>query len=150
MAYQLHPSILDDLGLQVALRSYVSELSKRDGLAIKFAARGVPEWLSPDVALPLYRIAQEALRNVVKHARATRASVTLEKIKGGIRLSVRDYGVGYDPEAVKGKRGLGLVSIEERVRLLSGQLAITSRPGDGTQVDVTIPVPPPGSAENKS
>jgi two-component system CheB/CheR fusion protein len=141
MAYQLHPSVLDDLGLQVALRSHVSELSKRDGLEITFHARGIPDSLPQDVALSLYRIAQEALRNVMKHAHAKSASVALEKVKDGIRLSVRDHGVGFDPEAIKGKRGLGLVSIEERVRLLSGQLHLHSRPGDGTQVEVTIPIP---------
>ena len=150
MAYQLHPSVLDDLGLQVALRSHCSELSKRDGLNITFNARGIPESLPQDVALSLYRIAQEALRNVMKHSHAKQASVTLEKVKDGIRLSVRDHGVGFDPEAIKGKRGLGLVSIEERVRLLSGQLQFHSRPGEGTQVEVTIPVSSPGGTGPKT
>lgn len=141
IAYQLHPSILDDLGLTAALRSYVGELSKRDGISVKFSARDVPETLPPAVALTLYRVAQEALMNVVKHARTHKAAVILTHHNGAVQLMVRDAGAGFDHEKVKRNGGLGLVSMEERVRLVDGQMQIGSRPGEGTRIEITIPLP---------
>ncbi|PYT25898.1 MAG: hypothetical protein DMG58_23455, partial [Acidobacteria bacterium] len=141
IAYQLHPSILDDLGLTAALRSYVDELSKQDGIAVKFSARDIPETLPPTVALTLYRVAQEALLNVVKHAGTHQAAVVLTYHDGTVQLTVRDKGAGFDRERVRGNGSLGLVSMEERARLVNGQLQIRSRPGEGTRVEVTIPLP---------
>ena len=141
IAYQLHPSILDDLGLTAALRSYVDELSKQDGIAVKFSARDIPETLPPTAALTLYRVAQEALLNVVKHAGTHQAAVVLTYHDGTVQLTVRDKGAGFDRERVRGNGSLGLVSMEERARLVNGQLQIRSRPGEGTRVEVTIPLP---------
>ena len=133
--------MLDDLGLEVALRSHIAALSKREGTQIDFVADTLPEKLSRDVSLSLYRIAQEAIHNVIKHARTTQATVSLHVGKQGIQLTILDHGAGFDPQAVRSKRGLGLVSIEERVRLINGYLGIQSKPGQGTKIEVTVPLP---------
>jgi signal transduction histidine kinase len=138
LAYRLHPSILDHLGLAIALQSYVEEFAKREKIRVTFTHRQVPESLPPEVATCLYRVAQEGLRNVAKHARASRAAMTLWMGSNALHLSIKDSGVGFNPGE---RRGLGLISMQERVRALNGTLAIRSKPGDGTQVDVRVPVP---------
>jgi signal transduction histidine kinase len=92
------------------------------------------------VALCLYRIAQESLRNAGKHAGESTVHVTLRGTAGDLTLMVEDRGVGFDRETIQGKRGLGLVSMEERVRIVSGTLSVTSRPGDGTRVVARVPL----------
>ncbi|HKW96237.1 MAG TPA: chemotaxis protein CheB [Bryobacteraceae bacterium] len=141
MAYQLHPSILDDLGLPAALRSYVEDLTKRDGIAIKLSVRDVPASLPPPVALTLYRVAQEALMNVLKHANSPNATVTLARQNSAIQLTIRDKGTGFDRASVKGKGRLGLINMEERVRLVKGKIEIHSKPGEGTRIEASIPLP---------
>jgi signal transduction histidine kinase len=93
------------------------------------------------VALCLYRVAQEGLRNVSKHAHAGRAAVTLARAPGVIVLSIKDSGVGFEVAAARGKGGLGIVSMEERVRLAGGELTVDSRPGGGVRIAVRIPLP---------
>lgn len=141
VAYGLHPSILEHLGLTVALRCYCKEFAKREAIQVTFRNRKAPESLPQDVALCLYRVAQESLRNVARHSGAKRVVVTLAGVAGGVHLSIKDYGVGFDPRAAKRKGGLGLVSMEERVRLVNGTLAVKAAPGNGTQVDFRIPLP---------
>jgi signal transduction histidine kinase len=138
LAYRLHPSILDHLGLAIALQSYVEEFAKREKIRVTFTHRHVPETLPAEISTCLYRVAQEGLRNVSKHAKAARAAMTLWMAGQSLHLSIKDSGVGFDPEE---RRGLGLVSMEERVRAVNGTLSIRSKPGDGTQVEVQIPVP---------
>ncbi|MGH9783674.1 MAG: PAS domain-containing sensor histidine kinase [Terriglobia bacterium] len=143
LSRELHPSILDDLGLTAALRAECGAFSRQYNVPVRFEPSAVPEGLSPAVSLGLYRIAQESLRNVGKHARATAVSVTLATIKGSeeeIRLVIEDNGSGFDLEQIKGRRGLGLVSMEERARLVEGSLTIRSQPGLGTTVEAGIPV----------
>jgi signal transduction histidine kinase len=149
LSRELHPSILDDLGLTAALRAECGAFSRQYGIPVRFESAAIPEGLSPAVSLGLYRIAQESLRNVGKHARATAVRVTLAATEGAakgdgaadaIHLVIEDNGSGFDLEQIKGRRGLGLVSMEERVRLAEGQLAIRSRHGAGTTVEVSIPV----------
>ena len=139
IAYQLPPSLLDHLGLAVALESFADEFSQREGVRIRFAHRNVPESVPQDVASCLYRVAQEALRNVAKHSGATQAQVSLTGADGSLRLAVTDPGVGFDPEVVKG-RGLGIVSMEERVRLVNGVISIRSGPGLGTRIEIRVPL----------
>lgn len=141
MAYQLHPSILEHLGLAVALRSYCAEFSEREGIKARFVHRDVPERLPQDVALCLYRVAQEGLRNVARHSGSSRVTVSLAGIQHGVRLSITDFGVGFDPELVKSKGGLGLISMQERVRMVQGSIAVGSEPGRGTRIEVRIPRP---------
>ena len=140
-AYRLHPSILEHLGLVEALESYCADFSKQEKIRVAFRPRNVPKAIPEGIALCLYRVAQECLRNVAKHAGASKALVTLTGAEGGISLTVSDAGQGFDPASVKGKGGLGLVSIEERVIAVGGTLAIQSQPADGTQVRVRIPLP---------
>jgi PAS domain S-box-containing protein len=139
LSRQLHPSILDDLGLVDALRAECLSLGQRDGLAVRFRAGDVPAGLPRDVALCVYRVAQEALRNVVRHGQTPRASVKLLATDRELVLSVRDRGVGFEV-AGRGKAGLGLSSMRERARLVRARLAVRSRPGEGTKVTVRVPL----------
>jgi PAS domain S-box-containing protein len=140
LAYKLHPSLLEHVGLEVAIRDHVAEFTKRTRLPVTFAAREVPETLSPEVATNLFRVMQESLQNVSKHAQATDVTVRLSGSSKGIGLSVRDNGKGFDLNSTQAKRaGLGLVSMQERARLLGGSLRIHSRSGQGTKVCAWIP-----------
>jgi PAS domain S-box-containing protein len=137
---QLHPAILEDLGLPAALQSECFAFTEQYGLAAEFESFAVPQSVPHDVALCLYRIAQESLRNAGKHAGGTTVHVTLRGTDGELTLLVEDRGVGFDRDIVKDKRGLGLVSMEERVRLVGGTLAVTSRPGAGTRIVARVPL----------
>jgi signal transduction histidine kinase len=137
---QLHPSILDDLGLVTAMESECANFAQREGIAVKYEPHNLPATLPRDVALSLYRITQEALRNIAKHAETKEAYVTLAATEDTIVLSIWDDGVGFDPAAVRRKPGLGLVSMEERVRLIQGELSLNSQPGRGTVIEVRVPL----------
>jgi two-component system CheB/CheR fusion protein len=142
IAYELHPSVLDDLGLVVSLKALCDDFSKTEKMRVDFTAGKLPDAVPQQVASGLYRIAQESLRNVAKHAQAKRLSVALAVRDRGLGLSLQDNGIGFAPLAVKGKGGLGLVSTGERVRILGGALSIESKPGDGTRISVKVPFPP--------
>ena len=139
LSRQLHPSIVDDLGLVDALRSECLSLQQRDGITVRYDAQEIPTRLSRGVALCVYRVAQEALRNVARHARSAHASVSLVVNERELVLSVRDRGVGFDVSA-RHKSGLGLESIRERARLIGARLTVRSRPGRGTQIAVRVPL----------
>jgi len=140
IAYQLHPSILEHLGLEAALRSHCAEFSRRARMTIKFVARDVPVRLPEGAALCLYRVAQEALRNVVRHSGVRQAALRLYGSPTEVCLAVSDRGRGFDP-AAKDLTGLGLISMEERVRLAGDRLTIKSRPGRGTRIEARIARP---------
>ena len=140
LSRQLHPSILDDLGLTATLRAECAAFSKQHGIPAEFASHNVPESLPRDISLGLYRIAQESLWNAAKHAEAKEILVTLTGAGKEIVLAIDDDGSGFDVEQVRGKGGLGLVSMEERVRLVNGRFSVTSEPGKGTSVEVRIPL----------
>jgi len=137
---QLHPAILDDLGLVAALKSECLAFSEQHGIAVKFTAQNVEEPLAEDISLCLYRVAQESLRNIVKHAGGTAVRVDLTGSRGKIALVIEDVGEGFELDAVRGKGGLGLVSMDERVRLVGGTFSIQSEPGGGTRVAVRVPL----------
>jgi PAS domain S-box-containing protein len=139
-AHYLHPSILDDLGLVVALRSWCEDFSQRHSIETTFVHRHVPETLPQDVRTAIYRIVQECLRNVAKHSRSESALVLLGGSRHGLRVTVRDCGIGFDPDSARGHGALGLISIEERARLLGGAVRIRSCPGDGCRVTIQIPL----------
>jgi signal transduction histidine kinase len=139
MTHQLHPAALEHLGLVEALRSHCREFSRNEGIAVSFQVVGAVGWIGPEVAVCLYRITQEALRNVAKHSGAAQAWVEIGQQAGQVRLSIVDRGVGLDSRATKAAKGLGLVSIRERVQLLSGSVTIQSAPGQGTAVEVRVP-----------
>jgi two-component system, chemotaxis family, CheB/CheR fusion protein len=140
IAYELHPSVLDDLGLVVSLKALCAEFSKAEKMRVDFRAGKLPDLVPQKIASGLYRIAQESLRNVAKHAKAKRLSVALAVQDHRLVLSLQDDGIGFAPLAVKGKGGLGLVSIGERVRIVGGSLSIESKPGAGTRISVRVPL----------
>jgi signal transduction histidine kinase len=140
MSRRLHPAVLDELGLAAALREECVAFSAQAAIPCGVESSGVPRSLPEDVSLCLYRVAQESLRNIAKHAQASKVRVSLSGSKDGITLRVEDTGNGFDPKEVKGKGGLGLISMEERVRLLNGKFAIQSHPGKGTRVEVLVPL----------
>ncbi|MCP4398220.1 MAG: PAS domain S-box protein, partial [bacterium] len=106
-----------------------------------YTPEDVSSTIPGDVALCLYRILQEGLRNIVKHARAKEAFVSLTGTGGAIELSIRDSGIGFDPEKEKKRAGLGLVSMQERMHLIQGEFSIRSQPGEGTLIRVWTPIP---------
>ena len=141
LAYQLHPSILDDLGLEVAVQSFIEDFSKWEGIPVTFTAKGLPRSIPPEVASCLYRLGQESLRNVARHAQASNVHVTLTSSNGILRMCVEDKGKGFDLEAVRsGLGGLGLIGMQERIRLVQGELTIKSRPGEGTEIRASVPL----------
>jgi PAS domain S-box-containing protein len=140
LAYQLHPSILDDLGLEVALQAFVNDFSKWEGIPVVFTSTDVPVSLAQDIASCLYRVTQECLRNVARHAQATQVEVELLGENGGLKLSIKDNGKGFKIEETRGgKLGLGLIGMEERVRVVQGTYEVKSAPGQGTENTVWVP-----------
>jgi len=146
---QIHPSILDDLGLEKAVESECNRFSSREGIEVVFAAEGIPGTLPKDVALSFYRIIQEGLTNIAKHACARHATVSLSGTEHGLRLSVRDDGIGFDAAEGKRKPGLGLSSMRERVRIIHGELRIRSEPEKGTTIHVNVPLKERGTRHEK-
>ena len=140
LAYQLHPSILEDLGLAAALRALCEEFSRHNGIVVKYRDKKVPRELPIEVTSCLYRVAQAALQNVIQHSGVKCVYVTLSGQDRAVMLSIRDDGAGFDPVSAKGRGGLGLVSMEERVRLVGGTLIIESKPGRGTRIAAVIPL----------
>jgi PAS domain S-box-containing protein len=141
LSRQLHPSILDDLGLVDALRSECLALDQRDGIMVKYHAQDVPTDVPRDVALCFYRVAQEALRNVAHHSGCHQASVQLVADERELVLCVRDRGAGFDL-AAEGKAGVGLASMRERSHLIQARLKVCSKPGKGTKITLRVPLQP--------
>lgn len=145
MVWEMRPLALDDLGLEAALSSYVEKWSQHLGVPVQLHASGIDEHrLSPEIETALYRIAQEALNNIAKHAQASRVAIVLERRAGQVSLIVEDDGVGFDGKLhfVADDKGLGLIGMRERAALVGGTIAIESQPNDGATVVVRIPVPP--------
>jgi PAS domain S-box-containing protein len=145
LSHQLHSSKLDYLGISAAIRGFCAELSKQHELDIEFSEEDVPAHLPKDVSLCLFRVAQEALHNAVKYSGVREFIVELSAIESGIRLTVSDAGAGFDVEEAKKNRGLGLVSMQERIHLVRGRLSVESQPGAGTRIIVLVP----GADENQ-
>jgi signal transduction histidine kinase len=141
ISHKLHPSILEDVGLTAALHELCEEFSARDGIKVLFTAETVPPAIPAEVAACLYRVAQEALHNVLKHAEASSVRMKVSGDSSGIYLSIKDTGIGFDSEAGLRRPGLGIVSMKERVRLVQGEFSIHSQSGQGTEVRVFVPLP---------
>jgi two-component system CheB/CheR fusion protein len=140
LSHQLHPAILDDLGLAAALRRLTEEVSESRSKPITFIERDVPEDLPTAVSAALYRVTQEALRNVGKHAAADPIVVSVIGDGDQLQLGIVDSGPGFDVTAVRGRGGLGIISMQERLRLIGGVLHIDSIPGQGTTVLAHVPL----------
>ena len=142
IAYALHPSTLDNLGLTGALSAYAAEFSKRTGIPVEFTTTGVPEVIPQWIASAFYRVTQEALRNVVRHSGAA-SSLHLTGKNSRLTLAIHDNGPGFERRTVRGQGGLGLVSMEERARLIGASFEIDTAPGEG--VSITLSAALPGS-----
>jgi signal transduction histidine kinase len=139
IAYQLHPSILDDLGLMISLRTLCLQFAEKEDILVEFETGPLPLAIPLQVASAFYRIAQESLHNVAKYARAKHVKVKLVPLERGLRLSVVDDGIGFDPAVAMHKGRLGLISMEERARLIDAAFSIESQPDHGTRIAVTCP-----------
>jgi len=133
---QLHPSILEDLGLVDAVKSECNNFTRREGIVVDYHTEDVPPGIPADVAICIYRVVQEGLRNVAKHSGATQLQISLTGKDDSIHLTIKDQGAGFDLKETEKKPGLGLVSMQERVRLIQGNISIESRPGKGTVINV--------------
>jgi histidine kinase/DNA gyrase B/HSP90-like ATPase len=140
MSRQLHPSILDDLGLEVALREECRSFSQRVGILVQFQADNVPRSIPGDIALCLYRVGQESLRNIDKHAHAKEARMLLALHQSDLILLIEDVGDGFNLKESGGRGGLGLISINEPVQAVNGDFSIRSQLGTGTEIEVRVPL----------
>jgi PAS domain S-box-containing protein len=148
LSHQLHSSKLEHVGLAPALMGLCEELSSKFKIHIEFIESGVRSEIPKDVALCLFRVAQEALGNVVKHSRARQAQVELSGTNNGIRLRTVDAGVGFDPDVRSTHAGIGLVSMRERLRLVGGGLSVRSAPMRGTEILAVLPLSADASEAN--
>jgi PAS domain S-box-containing protein len=141
LSRQLHPTILDDLGLIKAVEAECMNVSKREGIDIVFSHENIPTVIPKDISLAVYRIVQEGLSNISKHACAEHITICIKGIGHDLLLSVQDDGIGFEPELVKGEKpGLGLSSMRERARIIAGGLTIASQPEKGTVVTLRVPL----------
>ncbi|HET8782620.1 MAG TPA: ATP-binding protein, partial [Pyrinomonadaceae bacterium] len=140
LSYKLHPSKLDHLGLVAAVKSLCAELSESGKLNVEFQQTGFPFTLDRDTTLCLFRIAQEGLRNCVKHSRAESARVVLTRTRNAVRLLVSDNGCGFNTKTALVDKGLGFLSMKERLHILGGEMNVYSRPLHGTRLEVSVPL----------
>ena len=140
LAVELRPKALDDFGLAAALERLTESFSEQTGIAVGFESTLPADRLPPEIETALYRIVQECLTNIVKHARAGTVSIVLGRKPGAVTAVVEDDGVGFDPAKTR-EDGLGLIGMRERVALVGGRLTIESRPGAGTTFVAEVPVP---------
>lgn len=140
LSHQLHPAVLEHLGLVPALESYISSFKEEEQIDVQFTAETGDERIPFQTSICLYRVAVEALRNVARHSDAGSAAVSLKRVHDGLELRVSDSGKGFDVETSKQDGGLGLISIEERLRLLRGDCEIVSSPERGTTLIARVPL----------
>jgi signal transduction histidine kinase len=142
LSHLLHPALLDDLGLASAVDWYLRGFGKRHGLHVDILSDRMDERFSREIETSAFRIIQEALTNVANHARARTCRVYLQRLPNTVLITVEDDGAGFDPattQGTSGRRGLGLISIRERVSELQGTLRLESSPGKGTRLTVELP-----------
>jgi signal transduction histidine kinase len=140
LSHELHSAKLQYLGIAAAVRGFCQEFAEQQKMEIDFKAHDLPSPLSPDISLCLFRVLQEALHNSAKHSGVQQFEVRLWGTSDEIHLTVKDSGVGFDREAAKESRGLGLISMEERLKLVKGTLSINSQPKRGTTIDARVPL----------
>jgi PAS domain S-box-containing protein len=140
MSHELHSSKLQYLGLAVAMRSFCREFGEQENVNIEFRSHDLPSPLSADTSLCLFRVLQEALHNSAKHSGGRLFEVRLWATSAEIHLTVGDFGLGFDVEMAKQSRGLGLISMEERLKLVDGELSIEAKPQRGTTIHARVPL----------
>jgi len=141
LSYRLHPSVIEDVGLVDALKAECERIARAEFIRVDVQSDRLPQGLPNEVALGIYRIAQEALRNIARHAKANLVQLSLALIDGGLRLAVSDNGAGFESGLEPARASLGHASMRERIRLLGGKLEIRSTPGRGTTVVAWVPIP---------
>ena len=151
--YNLRPMALDDLGLVPTLQRFILTFQEESNIAVNFKTKGVCEEIKPEISLTIFRIVQESVNNVRKHAEATKVSISLEFLERELRLKVADNGKGFNTEELKTRKdnvnsGFGLYSMRERVDLLNGKFEINSAIGRGTRLDITVPLIPHEEVSN--
>ena len=140
LAHRLHPSTLEHLGLRAAIQAHIQELKLQEGFQVDFKERSLPDSLPLDIASCVFRVMQEGLRNVVKHARVKRAEVRLEARDHSLKLSIKDKGIGFDLDSAGHEGKLGLISMRERVQLAKGSFSVKENRGGGARILVSIPL----------
>jgi signal transduction histidine kinase len=128
------------LGLAAAVSGFCKELSEQQIVVIDFSDAGIPRNLPKEISLCMFRVLQEALQNAIKHSGERRFKVELSGTSAQIRLTVKDLGIGFDPQDAFNHRGIGLISMRERLQLVSGELFIQSKPGHGTTINACVPL----------
>ena len=139
LSHRLHSSKLEYLGLVAAAKSFCKELSEQQKVEIDFSHTAIPRSVPKEISLCLFRVLQETLQNAVKHSGVRHFKVELRGTEGEIQLSVSDLGVGFDPHDAIHGRGMGLISMRERMQLVSGEISINSRLGWGTTIHARVP-----------
>lgn len=140
LSHELHSSRIELLGIGAAMRHFCSEFSAQQKCMVDFESQDLPKELPPEISLCLFRILQEGVHNAAKHSGVRRFEVRLHGSNGHVHLSVRDHGKGFDVADARGGRGIGLISMEERLKLVGGQLTITSQPNEGATIQARVPV----------
>ena len=150
LSHELHSAKLDYLGISAAIRGFCREFGEQQEVSVEFTAQNVPKSVSRDESLCLFRVTQEALHNAVKHSGANRFWVELSGAGNEVRLEVKDAGIGFDAKEANQIGGLGLVSMQERVRAVNGRFYIESKHGAGTKIIASVPVAAGNSAGKAS
>lgn len=143
--YNLRPMSLDDLGLVPTLQRYILTFQEESGIAVSFQTRGASTDVKPVISITVFRIVQEAINNISKHAKARSALINLEFASNELRLYINDDGIGFQTDNLKQKSedissGFGLSSMKERVELLNGEMNINTEPGKGTRITIVLPL----------
>lgn len=140
IATELRPAVLDTLGLTAAIEWQAKDFQNRTGIVCRLNSMDEDLPVNNDSATTVFRIFQESLTNVARHSGATEVEITLQRIDGHVRLDIHDNGKGVDTASIRGSRSLGLLGMQERVRLIDGDVGIYGKPGEGTTVRVNIPI----------
>jgi PAS domain S-box-containing protein len=140
LAHELHSPKLEYLGIVAAMKGFCQEFEEQQEVTVAFTTGDLPRPLSPDISVCLFRVLQEALHNAAKHSGVRHFEVQLWETAGDVHLTVSDAGTGFDLEAARKGRGLGLMSMQERVRVMKGELSIESQPERGTKVHAQMPL----------
>lgn len=154
LSQDLRPPMLDDLGFVSVIYWLIGKFNQTCGLEVAFTPESYPENVPKDVEVSLFRVVQESLNNIAKHARATQAAVALKQNGEDLTLTIWDNGRGFDPDAImtsaRADRGIGLIGMRERVHALGGDIVIRSAPKGGTTITVTVPLPARPSARRRN
>jgi signal transduction histidine kinase len=140
MSHELHSSKLRHMDMVHAMRGFCMELSEQQNVDINFGHKDIPGSVPPEISICLFRVLQEALHNAVKHSKVRLFDVEARGTSDAILLTVRDTGLGFDPEYAMKGQGLGLTSMQERLNLVNGELSIHSQPSRGTSVHARVPI----------